>query len=113
MNREEILAKAQKETDERELTIKNKAYKYASEVMTTIVALIGLFCAVDGFLLENVREFGSTIIAMAVIMIALIYYTVYEGYVAYQLKEKKNIFSFVIWLLFTVALAKMFLSSVL
>jgi len=62
---------------------------------------------------ENVREFGSTIIAMAVIMIAFIYYTVYEGYVAYQLKEKKNIFSFVIWLILTVGLAKIFLFTVL
>lgn len=111
MNREEILAKAQKETDERELVIKNKAYKYASEVMTTIVALIALFCVVDGFLLENVRLFGTTTIGMGILTVALIYYAVYEGYVAYQLREKKSICGFAVMALVLAVIAKEFLSS--
>ena len=113
MNREEILAKAQKETDERVLSIKIKAYKYASEVMTLVASLIALYCVVDGFLLENGTVFSTRIIGMGVVTVALIYYAVYEGYVAYQMREKKNIISFATMVLVLVVIAKEFLLSIL
>lgn len=91
MNREEILAKAQKETDERELVMKNKAYKYASEVMTFVVGVMALFLVVDGFLLENVRTFSNIVIGATLVGVYCVYGAVYEGYLAYQLKNKGNI----------------------
>lgn len=111
MNREEILAKAQQETDEREMSIKIKAYKYASEVMTLVASLMALYCVVNGFLLENITVFSTRIIGMGIATIVLIYYAVYEGYVAYQMKEKKNIISFATMVLILVVIAKEFLLS--
>ena len=90
MNREEILAKAQKETDERELVIKNNAYKHASQLMTAIVAILALYFAVDGYLLENVREIGSMILGTTMVGIYCIYGAVYQGYVGFHLKDKKS-----------------------
>ena len=113
MNREEILAKAQKETDERELVIKNQAYKHASQVMTVIVAAIALFFVIDGYLLENAREFGSMVIGTALIGVYCIYGAVYEGYVGYQLKNKMNIAGGVLMLLIAAEMFYLFLSNIL
>lgn len=88
MNREEILAKAKKETDERELVIKNKAYKYAAEVATTIMAFVALYLVVDGMLLENVRTFDGTTVGAFLAGVGTIYIAIYEGYTGYHLKNK-------------------------
>lgn len=113
MNREEILAKAQKETDERELLIKNKAYRYASEVMTTIMAVLALFLVVDGYLLENVRQFSSMAFGTAIVGIYCVYLAVYEGYVAYHLKDKKTIVGVIAVVLVASTMFTTFLSSIL
>ena len=113
MNREEILAKAQKETDERELVIKNKAYKHASEAMTLVVAVLALYFAVDGYLLENIRQFGSAAISTALVGAYCVYGAVYEGYVGYQLKNKLNIAGGVFMALIAETMFKEFLSSIL
>ena len=113
MNREEILAKAQNEKDERELVIKNKAYKHASEVMTLIIAALALFFVVDGYLLENVREFSNMVIGSTLIGIFCIYSAVYEGYVGYHLKNKMSIAGCVLMTVIAVGTFKMFLSAIL
>ena len=113
MNREEILAKAQKETDERELVIKNKAYKHASEAMTLVVAVLALHFVVDGYLLENIRQFGSAVIGTALVGAYCIYGAVYEGYVGYQLKNKMNIAGCAVMALVAATMFKVFLSSIL
>lgn len=113
MNREEILAKAQKETDERELVMKNKAYKYASEVMTVIIAALALFFVVDGYLLENVREVSNMVIGAVMVGIYCIYGAVYEGYVGYQLKNKMSIAGCVSMALVAAIMFKLFLSNIL
>ena len=113
MNREEILAKAQKETDERELVIKNKAYKHASEAMTLVVAVLALYFVVDGYLLENIRQFGSAVIGTALVGSYCIYGAVYEGYVGYQLKNKMNIAGCAVMALVAATMFKVFLSSIL
>ncbi len=113
MNREEILAKAQKETDERELVIKNKGYKLASEVMTVIVAAMALYFVVDGFLLENVRQFSNTVLGSVMVGVYCIYAAVYEGYVGFQLKNKKGIAGCVILAVVAATMFKVLLSAIL
>lgn len=113
MNREEILAKAKKETDERELVIKNTAYKHASEVMTVIVAVLALFFVVDGYLLESAREFGSSIIGATMVGIYCIYGAVYEGYTGYHLKNKKSIAGCGLMAVVAAVMFKLFLSNIL
>ncbi len=113
MNREEILAKAQKETDERELVIKNTAYKHASEVMAVILAALALFFVVDGFLLENVRDFSSAVIGAIMVGVYCIYGAVYEGYVAYHLKSKMGIVGCILMLVVASVMFTLFLSNIL
>lgn len=113
MNREEILAKAQKETDERELVIKNTAYKYASEVMGVFVAVMALSFVVYGYLLENVRQFGSTVIGTAMVALYCIYGAVYEGYTGYHLKNKMNIIGCILMLFVAAGMMGLFLSYIL
>ena len=113
MNREEILAKAQKQTDERELVIKNKAYKYASEVMTLVIGVIALFLVVDGYILENVREFTNVIIGTTLAGIASVYYAVYYGYVGYQLKNKMDMISTFAFIAVAVIMFKELLGCIL
>ena len=107
MNREEILAKAQKETDERELVIRNTAYKYASEVMGVFVAVMALGFVVDGYLLENVRQVGT---AMAGLY--CIYGAVYEGYTGYHLKNRMNIIGCIVMFLAAAGMIGLFLSNI-
>ena len=113
MNREEILAKAQKETDERELTIKNLAYKHASEVMTLIIAVLALFFVVDGFLLENIRSFTNVTMGCTLVGVYTVYGAVYEGYVGYQLKCKKSIIGCIMMAVIASAMFTLFLSTIL
>ncbi len=113
MNREEILAKAQKEVDERELVIKNKAYKHASEVMTLIVAVLALFFVVDGYLLENIRQFSNMLIGSTLIGIYCIYAAVYEGYLGYHLKNKMNIIACAFFAVISAGMFKIFLANIL
>lgn len=113
MNREEILAKAQKETDERELTVKNKAYRHASEVMTAMMAVLALYLVVDGYILENVRQFSSMTFGTGIVGIYCIYLAVYEAYVGYHLKDKKSIFGVISVLLIASAMLKTFLGGIL
>lgn len=113
MNREEILAKAQKQTDERELVIKNKAYKYASEVMTFIIAILALYFVVDAFILENARVISAGVIGFALTTIATIYYAVYYVYIGVQLKRKNNIVEACTIVLVAVVLFKEFLEFIL
>ncbi len=113
MNREEILAKAQKETDERELVIKNTAYKHASEVMTVVIAALALFFVVDGYLLENVREFSSMVLGTAMVGIYCIYGAVFEGYIGYHLKNKKSNVGCVLMALVGAEMFTLFLSNIL
>lgn len=113
MNREEILAKAKKETDERELVIKNKAYKHASEVMTLVIAVMALYFAVDGYLLENVRQFSNMVIGTAMVGIYCIYGAVYEGYVGYHLKNKMSIAGCALMAVIAATMFKVFLSNIL
>lgn len=113
MNREEILAKAQKETDERELVIKNKGYKLASEVMTVIVAAMALFFVVDGFLLENVRQFSNMVLGCVMVGVYCIYGAIYEGYVGFQLKNKLSIAGCGVMAVVAAAMFKILLSNIL
>lgn len=113
MNREEILAKAQKGTDERELLIKNKAYRWASEVMTAIMAVLALFLVVDGYFLENVRQFSSMAFGTAIVGIYCVYLAVYEACVGYHLKDKKSIYAVIVMGLVASAMFTTFLSSIL
>ena len=101
------------ETAERELVIKNKGYKLASEVMTAIVAVLALFFVVDGFLLENVREISGTIIGSTMVGIYCIYGAMYEGYVGYQLKNKMSIAGCGIMFVVAGVMFKLLLSSIL
>ena len=113
MNREEILAKAQKETDERELVIKNKAYKYASEAMALVVAVLALFFVVDGYLLENIRQFSNMILGCTAVAIYCVYGAVYEGYVGFQLKNKLSIAGCGMMTVIAVWMFKVLLSGIL
>ena len=112
MNREEILAKAQKETDERELVIRNTAYKYASEVMGVFVAVMALGFVVDGYLLENVRQVGSAAIGTAMAGLYCIYGAVYEGYTGYHLKNRMNIIGCIVMFLAGGGMIGLFLSNI-
>lgn len=113
MNREEILAKAQKGTDERELVIKTKAYKYASEVSTTIGAFIALFLVVDGYILEHVRTFSGMDVGMLLVGVYTLYFAVYEGYRGFQLKDKVGILGCAVMTIIAATFLKMFLGIIL
>ncbi len=113
MNKEEILAKAQNETDERELSVKNIAYKHASGAMALVIAVLALFFVVDGYLLENVRQFTSMTLGSAMIGIYCVYAAVYEGYVGFNLKENKNIIGSILMAVVAATMFTLFLSNII
>lgn len=113
MNREEILAKAQKQTDERELVIKNKAYKCASEVMTLLIGILALYFVTDACILESARTFSGLAIGVALAGVGCVYITVYSAYTGFVLKNKKDILGAFVTLFIAVFMFKEFLGFIL
>ena len=91
MTREEILMKAQNGKDEREEQVTIQSYKTAGSVSFFIIAVMTLFVAVDGLLLESQRVYDSWNVLGLLLTPGMFYGFIFYVNQFIQLKNRKHI----------------------
>lgn len=105
MNRDEILAKSRKEnknSDERELIIKIKAFDLAGKITLLVLSLVALSIVIDGDILESGRLYSYNTVGGLLISIGLLYCLISEAYLLAKMKERRKVFSVVFFACFLV-----------
>lgn len=97
MDREDVLRRARNEKDERELLIKNKAYKIAGEVSFTCILVMAIYFLIDTYILNNITIENPSVISAILIMTGCIYVIIEELYLLIRLKLKRKIVSVIIF----------------
>ena len=103
MTKEEILEKSRKEnknSDERELIIRIKAFELAGQITLLVMSLIALFITIDGNLLASGRLYSYNTVGGLLVSIGILYCLISEAYLLSKMRERRKVFSVVFFVCF-------------
>ncbi len=97
MNKEDVIRLANNESDERTLLVQIKAQKLAGKAAAFYVAVLSLMLAIDGFLLEHIREFDHLTVMIMLMSVGTVNFAVNAAYEWFHLHKKSSLVDFIIF----------------